>query len=804
MPKRYDPKSIEAKWQKVWEKNQKLYHASDTSKKKKKYILVEFPYPSGAGLHVGHMRAQTAADVTSRYYRAKGFEVMFPIGWDAFGLPAENYAIKMGVNPRISTAKNITTFKKQIKSLGFSFDWQREVNTTDPNYYKWTQWLFLQFYKAGLAYEATAPINWCPVDKTGLANEEVVNGRCERCGAQVEQKNIRQWFLKITDYAQKLLDGLKDLPEWPDAVKTMQANWIGHSDGTEIKFEILSRERGYKKEVTVFTTRPDTLFGATYLVLAPENKIIAEAMDFIQNKQKVNAYIKDASNKTDINRTDLQKDKTGEVLKGLYAINPATKEEIPVWIADYVLASYGTGAIMAVPAHDERDQAFAEKFNLPIIKVVGDDGLLQHSGDFNGLTVEEAKSKITAKFGKSVVQYKLRDWVFARQRYWGEPIPIIHCEKCGLVPVPEKDLPVVLPNVKKYEPTGTGESPLAEVHKWVNVKCPKCKGPAKRETSTMPNWAGSSWYFLRYADPKNKKEFASKKMLKKWTPVDLYFGGMEHTTLHLLYSRFWNLFLYDRKLVTAKEPFKRRQPHGIILAHDGEKMSKSKGNVVNPDDLVKRFGADTTRLYQLFLGPHDQAVSWNENGIIGVRRFLEKTYKFVYELTINPSRFAKNNSEKADRAINFLISKVASDIETIKFNTVVSACMEFMNMVYSEQVTPELLADFAIVLSPVAPHLAEEIWQMVLPYLAKKPKVKGGVTVQPWPKFDAKKIISNTVNFVLQVNGKFRGNLEVPAGSTQKDVEEGALKIATVQNAIAGNKIKKVVFVQDKIINFVI
>jgi leucyl-tRNA synthetase len=754
MNTKYNPSKIEKKWQKTWAAQPKIYRASDTSKKKKKYILVEFPYPSGAGLHVGHLRSYTAADVSSRYYRAKGFEVMFPIGWDAFGLPAENYAIKMGVAPQIGVAQNIKNFRKQIDSLGMSFDWSREINTTDPNYYKWTQWLFLQFFKAGLAYEATAAINWCPKDKTGLANEEVVNGRCERCGTQVEQRSIRQWFLRITKYAQKLIDGLQSL-DWPEPVKTQQINWIGKSEGAEITFTIQSERGDFSKNLSVFTTRPDTLFGATYLVLAPEHSLIAEAKEYISDYDKVGSYVYEAAQKTDILRGDAEKDKSGVQLKGLYSINPATGEKIPIWIADYVLGSYGTGAIMAVPAHDQRDKQFAEKFNLPIIEVVDENNKLINSGKFNGLNIEAAKNKIAEEFGKSTVQYKLRDWVFARQRYWGEPIPIIHCPDCGIVPVPEKDLPVLLPKVKKYEPTGTGESPLAGIDFWVNVKCPKCKGPAKRETNTMPQWAGSSWYFLRYADPKNKKAFASPAKLKKWMPVDLYFGGMEHTTLHLLYSRFWNLFLYDQKLVPNREPYQRRQPHGIILANDGEKMSKSRGNVVNPDELVKIYGADTLRMYQLFLGPHDQAVSWNTNGIVGVRRFLERSYKFVAQRV--PNGFAKKSSDAASQAIHTLISKVGSDIENIKFNTAVSNCMEFLNTINDPEISAEVskadLTSYAIVLSPLAPHLAEEIWQM----LGKK----GSVTTQPWPKFDPAKTVSEKVQFVVQVNGKFRGNMDI-------------------------------------------
>jgi leucyl-tRNA synthetase len=793
MNTKYNPAKIEKKWQKAWAAQPKLYRASDTSKKKKKYILVEFPYPSGAGLHVGHLRGYTAGDVSARYYRAKGFEVMFPIGWDAFGLPAENYAIKMGVAPRITTTQNIKVFKKQIDALGMSFDWSREVNTTDPNYYKWTQWLFLQFFKAGLAYEATAPINWCPKDKTGLANEEVINGRCERCGTQVEQRSIRQWFLRITKYAQKLIDGLKTL-DWPEAIKTQQINWIGKSEGAEITFKIQSERGDFSKNVTVFTTRPDTLFGATYLVLAPEHALVAEAKEYILDYDKVGSYVYEAAQKTDILRSDAEKDKSGVQLKGLFSINPATNEKIPVWIADYVLGSYGTGAIMAVPAHDTRDKQFAEKFKLPIIEVVDANNKLINSGKFNGLSVEAAGKQIAEKFGKLTIQYKLRDWVFARQRYWGEPIPIIHCANCGMVPVPKKDLPVVLPNVKKYEPTGNGESPLAGIDSWVNVKCPKCKGPAKRETNTMPQWAGSSWYFLRYTDPKNKKAFAGIDKLKKWMPVDLYFGGMEHTTLHLLYSRFWNLFLYDQKLVPVPEPYQRRQPHGIILAHDGEKMSKSKGNVVNPDELVKTYGADTLRMYQLFLGPHDQAVSWNTNGIVGVRRFLDRSYKFVAQRL--PNSFDKKSSDVASHAIHTLISKVGSDIENIKFNTAVSNCMEFLNTISDQEVSKADVANYAIVLSPLAPHLAEELWQM----LGKK----GSVTAQVWPKFDPAKTVSEKVQFVVQVNGKFRGNMDIYKDLDQIEVEAAAKAIPAVVNAMAGKPIRKVIYVPNRIINFVV
>jgi leucyl-tRNA synthetase len=786
---RYNPSKIESKWQKHW-LGKKVFVSSNSSKKPKKYVLVEFPYPSGAGLHTGHLRSYVAADVVSRFERLNGKEVMFPIGWDAFGLPAENYAIKMGVPPDVSTKKNIKNFTRQINSLGLSFDWSREVNTTDPEYYKWTQWLFLQFYKAGLAYEATAPINWCPKDKTGLANEEVIDGKCERCGSLVERKNMRQWLLRITAYAQKLIDGLESL-DWPEAVKSQQENWIGRSEGAEINFQL--HGKNIEAEVTVFTTRPDTLFGATYLVLAPEIPLLNTLKADIRNWKAVEKYLNSAKNKTDLQRSSLDKEKSGVILEGITAVNPATGQKIPVWIADYVLLTYGTGAIMAVPGHDERDQQFAEKYKLPIVEVVTEDGKLKNSKEFSGLTVAEAKVAISDKFGKFKIQYRLRDWLFSRQRYWGEPIPIIHCQDCGIVPVPEKDLPVKLPKVKKYEPTGTGESPLAAIDSWVNVKCPKCKGPAKRETNTMPQWAGSSWYFLRYTDPKNKKAFASKEALKKWMPIDIYFGGMEHTTLHLLYSRFWNLFMCDQGLVPVKEPYKRRQPHGIILGPDGEKMSKSRGNVVNPDDIVKQYGADTLRMFQLFLGPHEQMVSWNDKGTVGVYRFLQRVWNLGEIISKNP---AKKSSELTEVEINKLIKKIGEDIEGIKFNTCVSAFMEFINAVEDEDISKETFKKFLILLSPFAPHLSEELWSML--------GGKGSVAKQSWPEFDAKKIQLERIQLVVQVNGKFRGNMEVAKDAAQKDVEPLALMIESVQNALGGKKIRKVIFVPNRIINFVV
>jgi leucyl-tRNA synthetase len=755
----YNHKEIESKWQKQWRES-KISHALNDSKKPKKYVLIEFPYPSGEGLHMGHLRPYLAGDVYSRYNRSQGFNTMFPIGWDAFGLPAENFAIKKGVHPTVSTAKNISNAKKQLQSWGMAFDWDREINTTDPEYYKWTQWIFLQFFKAGLAYEATGLINWCPKDKTGLANEEVVDGKCERCGTVVEKKELRQWYLKITAYAEKLLEGLKDL-NWPERVKVQQENWIGKSEGAEIDFEIDSS----KEKIKVFTTRPDTLFGATYMVLAPEHPLV-DQITTDEQKKDVDAYVDVSKSKSEQDRTNVEKEKTG-VFTGSFAINPATKEKIPVWIADYVLATYGTGAIMAVPQHDDRDREFAEKFNLPIV----DKPLIPISEAIN-------------KFGVSKIQYKLRDWVFSRQRYWGEPIPLIHCEKCGIVPVPENELPVKLPDVEKYEPTGTGESPLAGIDSWVHVKCPKCGGDAKRETNTMPQWAGSSWYWLRYTDPKNDKEFADKKFQKYWTPVDVYFGGMEHTTLHLLYSRFWNLFLYDKGLVTVKEPYAQRVPHGIILGPDGEKMSKSRGNVVNPDEVVEEFGADTLRLFELFLGPHEATVSWSDQGIVGAKRFLDKVWRYqeVFE------------SGKDNKQIHKLTKKITSDIENFKFNTAIAAFMEFLNE--NKEMSKDNWESFLILLSPFAPHITEELWS--------KLGHKDSIHEQLWPKFDQKATVDENVKIVVQVGSRVRATLEMSAGTTQDEVREKAMTDIAVKKHLEGKEIIKEVFVQDKLINFVI
>lgn len=796
--KQYDFQKIEKKWQKEWA-SRGIYSPKDFDKKPKKFVLIEFPYPSGEGLHMGHLRPYVAGDVYSRYLRMKGFNVLYPVGWDAFGLPAENYAIKHGVQPSVSTAKNVKNAKRQMMSWGLSFDWKREVNTTDPNYFKWTQWIFLQFYKAGLAYESTGLINWCPKDKTGLANEEVINGKCDRCGTKVEQKELRQWYLKITEYAEKLLEGLKHLPEWPEPVKIQQENWIGKSEGAEIDFKL--HDTSYT--IQVFTTRPDTLFGATYLVLAPDGKLTESLLVKVKNKEEVRKYISQVKEKSDEERTSEKKGKTGVELKGIFAVNPANGEKIPVWISDYVLAGYGTGAIMAVPAHDERDFEFAKKFNLPIKVVISSGevslplekaaaayGKLINSGKFNGLDSEKAKWEITKLVGgRKKVQYKLRDWVFSRQRYWGEPIPLVHCEKCGIVPVPEKDLPVKLPKVKKYEPTGTGESPLAGINSWVNTKCPKCKGPAKRETNTMPQWAGSSWYWLRYADSKNKKEFANKKKLEYWTPVDVYFGGMEHTTLHLLYSRFWNLFLHDQKLVPFKEPYKKRQPHGLILASDGEKMSKSRGNVVNPDTIVKNFGADTLRMYETFLGPHEMAVSWNDQGIFGIKRFLERVWKLVL------GEDSKRKGELPE--LHKAIKKVSEDIEDFRYNTAISALMILLNSLESAGATKSDKEILVKLIAPFAPHIAEELWT----YLNSRAK---SVHLAAWPMYDPKLCVDESVKVGIQVNGKLKEVVELPRDISEGEAKKIVMSLDKVKLAIGNSEIKRFIYVPNKIINIVI
>lgn len=798
--KKYNPSQIEKKWQEYWVVN-KTFGATENSGKEKKYVLIEFPFPSGDGLHMGHMRSYTAADVVSRYYRMQGKEVLYPIGWDAFGLPAENYAIKHGVQPAVSTAKNISNIKKQCQRLGYSFDWSREVNTTDPEYYKWTQWLFLQFYNAGLAYESTGMINWCPKDKTGLANEEVIAGKCERCGSEVEQKELRQWYLKITAYAEKLLEGLQNLPEWPEAVKLQQENWIGKSTGAEIDFVLPQLNTAVK----VFTTRPDTIFGATYIVIAPEHPLVNTIVDgevgseYVQNAAAVREYAMQSKSKQELERTAEGKEKTGVPLEGLVAVNPATKENVPIWVADYVLGHYGTGAIMAVPAHDARDFDFAKKFALPIKQVVGakgelpyiGEGALINSGEFTGMDSGEALPKMAEKYGHLKVQYKLRDWVFSRQRYWGEPIPLVHCEKCGTVAVPDEQLPVVLPEVEKYEPTGTGESPLAAIHDWVNTKCPKCEGSAKRETNTMPQWAGSSWYYLRYTDAHNGQEFASLDKSKYWLPVDVYFGGMEHTTLHLLYSRFWNIFLYDQGLVPVSEPYAKRVPHGMILAEGGEKMSKSKGNVVNPDDLVNKFGADTARMYELFLGPHGAQVAWTDKGIVGVARFLDRIWYWVHH-----AERLETDAPEIERALHRLIKSVTVDIETYGFNTVVSSLMQFHNDIKDVPVSEQLIQNFLKLLYPLAPHIAEELYEII----GGDDSLQG----QVWPKFDESKLQNKIVTVVVQVNGKVRDNLLLAADSNEEQMKAAAMASAKVQPLLAGKKPERIIVVPKKLVNIVV
>ncbi|MBL8030147.1 MAG: leucine--tRNA ligase [Candidatus Doudnabacteria bacterium] len=1020
---KYNPGKVEAKWQKQW-LSKKPFKATESKKKPKKYILVEFPYPSGAGLHMGHLRPYVAADVYARYHRMKGFETLFPMGWDAFGLPAENYAIKMGVHPSITTKKNVANAKKQMLSWGLSFDWGREINTTSPEYYKWTQWLFLQFYKKGLAFESTGLINWCPKDKTGLANEEVIDGKCERCGTVVEKKELRQWYLRITAYAEKLLQGLKELPQWPEAVKLQQENWIGKSTGAEIEFGI----KNYELRIKVFTTRPDTIFGATYMVIAPEHEIISNLKLQISNYKEVNKYIEKAKSKADIERTAEGREKTGVELKGIKAINPATKEEVPVFVADYVLGSYGTGAIMAVPAHDQRDFEFAKKYNLPIKTVVvpivpldpkqlatletyennaskyvektvrqvegeyklwvdkflkeisskdssilelgsgrgldanyveslgykvqrtdgvqsfieyqksqgkeviklnlltdkievkpydlifankvllhfnsdqfkiivksinaslkrggifafsvmdfakskewfgkdpkmeseryfkywtegemrkelhglgftvldvletkatdtgykdllfitkkcsdlcfTDYGKVINSGQFDGLGTDVAIPKMAEIFGTQVVNYKLRDWVFSRQRYWGEPIPLIHCEDHGAVPVPEKDLPVKLPNVKKYEPTGTGESPLADIKSWLKTKCPICKKTAWRETNTMPQWAGSSWYWLRYMDPKNKNKFSDLQKQKYWSPVDVYFGGMEHTTLHLLYSRFWNLFLYDQGLVSQKEPYVLRKPHGIILGPDGEKMSKSRGNVVDPQTIVKQYGADVLRMYEMFLGPHESMVAWSDTGVVGVSRFLDRVWNWANEIIEAPHEARKGKGEKGvqdtqkvERELNKLIKKVTEDIENFRFNTSISAFMEFHNQIKDDFITLESLQKFIKVLHPFAPYITEELALRSAEVLKLKKNKVTSLQQAVWPLFDESKILESESEIVVQINGKVRGKLRVALNASEETVKNEALKLEPVKQALVGDTIKRVIFIKGRIINLVI
>lgn len=801
MEKMYNPKVIEKKWQKIWDE-EKAFAATDDYSKPKFYALVEFPYPSGQGLHVGHPRPYTALDIVARKRRMQGYNVLYPMGWDAFGLPTENYAIKNKIHPKTVTENNVKRFKEQLHSLGYSFDWDREVNTTDPEYYHWTQWIFLKLFNAGLAYKKEMPINWCTSCKVGLANEEVVNGVCERCGSEVVRKVKSQWMLKITEYAEKLIGGLDEV-DYIEKVKVSQKNWIGRSQGAEVDFRLKDKE----EKLTVYTTRPDTLFGATYMVVSPEHPLIDRYKDEITNWKEIEAYREMASKKSDFERTELAKEKTGVVLEGIKAVNPVNNKEIPVWISDYVLMSYGTGAIMAVPAHDERDWEFAKKFNLPIIEVVagGENvneaaftdvatGKLVNSEFLNGLEVKDAKEKIIEYLeekgiGHSKVNYKLRDWVFSRQRYWGEPIPIVSCEKCGFVPLSEKDLPLLLPEVDSYMPTDDGESPIAAMTEWVNTTCPCCGAPAKRETDTMPQWAGSSWYFLRYTDPKNKQALASPEALKYWLPVDWYNGGMEHTTLHLLYSRFWHRFLYDNGVVPTKEPYQKRTSHGMILGENGEKMSKSRGNVVNPDDIVKEFGADTLRTYEMFIGAFDLSASWSQEGVKGCRRFLDRVWK-LQDIMIDDEAYSK----EMETRLHQTIKKVSFDFENLKFNTAIAAMMSLINDFYKAgRVTRGEFKTLLTLLNPVAPHMTEELWE-TLGY-------GGRLFEASWPEYDEAKTVEATVEIAVQINGKTKVTMSIDKDMSKEEV------IPKAKEAL-GDKLKgqvvKEIYVPGRIVNIVV
>lgn len=798
----YDFKQVEKKWQDRWEETG-VFHAKNEYNRPKFYCLVEFPYPSGQGLHVGHPRSYTALDIVARKKRLQGYNVLYPMGWDAFGLPTENYAIKNHIHPEIVTHDNVAHFKQQLQSLGFSFDWSREVNTTDPSYYKWTQWIFLQLFKKGLAYKKEMAVNWCPSCKCVLANEEAAGGVCERCGSEVVRRVKSQWMLKITAYAQRLLDDLDEL-DFIDRVKVQQRNWIGRSTGAEVDFTATTGDK-----MTVYTTRPDTLFGATYMVLSPEHPLIEKWADKIENLDEVRAYQAEAARKSDFERTEVNKDKTGVCIKGVRAVNPVNDTEIPIFISDYVLVSYGTGAIMAVPAHDTRDWEFAKKFDLPVIEVVqgGDvekeaftdcaSGVMVNSGFLTGMTVDEAKGKITEWLsengkGRSKVNFKLRDWVFSRQRYWGEPIPIVYCEKCGYVPLPEDQLPLKLPMVDSYEPTETGESPLAKMTDWVNTTCPHCGGKAVRETDTMPQWAGSSWYFLRYCDPHNDEALASKEALEYWTPVDWYNGGMEHTTLHLLYSRFWHKFLYDIGVVPTKEPYQKRTSHGMILGENGEKMSKSRGNVVNPDDIVNEYGADTMRLYEMFIGDFEKAAPWNSASIKGCKRFLDRVWN-LQEIAVDGDGYRP----ELEAPIHRTIKKVTEDIDNLKANTAIAAMMSLLNAIADTgAVTKGELRTLTLLLNPFAPHMTEELWEQM--------GFGGTVTYQQWPAYDEAKCKDETVEIVVQLNGKVRAKLSIPAEMEAADAIALAKQEEKIKAAIENMQIVKEIYVKGKLVNLVV
>ena len=798
----YNFKEVEEKWQKKWY-DEGTFNAENSYDKKKWYGLIEFPYPSGQGLHVGHPRSYTAMDIIARKKRMQGYNVLFPIGFDAFGLPAENYAIKNHVHPKITTEKNIAHFTEQLRALGFSFDWSRVVNTTDPEYYKWTQWIFIQLYKHGLAYKATMPINFCTGCKVGLANEEVVNGVCERCGSPVVQKEKSQWMLKITEYAQRLIDDLADV-DFLDKIKAQQINWIGRSEGAEVKFKIADSD----EELKVFTTRPDTLFGATYMVIAPEHKLIETLKDKIINMEDVEEYKHKASLKSDFERSEINKDKTGVEIKGIKAINPLTEKEIPIWISDYVLSSYGTGAIMAVPAHDTRDYEFATKFGLPIVQVVDGDcdiqneaftdvetGTMINSGFMNGLSVKDAKKRVIEyleekKIGERKVNYKLRDWVFSRQRYWGEPIPMVYCEDCGWVPLPEDSLPLTLPEVEDFEPGENGESPLAKMTEWINTTCPHCGKPAKRETDTMPQWAGSSWYFLRYMDAHNDKALASKEALEYWSPIDWYNGGMEHTTLHLLYSRFWHKFLYDIGVVPTKEPYQKRTSHGMILGSNGEKMSKSKGNVINPDEIVDEFGADTFRVYEMFMGPFDQSASWSMESIRGCAKFLDRVWN-LQEILVDGNEYSK----EAEKLIHKSIKKVSTDIEEMKFNTSISTFMTMVNEFYKlNKINKAEFRTFITLLNPFAPHITEE--------LNKKIGFNDELAYCKWPEYIEEKTIDDEIELPIQINGKLRGAVNISIDESEELIKEKVHE--AMQDRLKGQNVVKEIYVKNKIYNIVV
>ena len=799
----YNHKVVEKKWQKVWD-DEKAFAATNDYSKPKYYALVEFPYPSGQGLHVGHPRPYTALDIVARKRRMQGYNVLYPMGWDAFGLPTENYAIKNKIHPKIVTENNVKHFKEQLHSLGYSFDWDREINTTDPNYYKWTQWIFLKLFKAGLAYKKEMPINWCTSCKVGLANEEVVNGVCERCGAPVVRKVKSEWMLKITEYADKLIEGLNDV-DYIERVKVSQKNWIGRSTGAEVDFQIKDTE----DKLRIYTTRCDTLFGVTYMVVSPEHPYLDKYKDQIKNWDEILAYREQASRKSDFERAELAKDKTGVAIDGLTAINPVNGKEVPIWVSDYVLMSYGTGAIMAVPAHDERDWEFAKKFNLPIIQVVAKNGeevdvnevaftdvatgVLINSDFLNGLEVKDAKEKMISfleekGIGQAKTNYKLRDWIFSRQRYWGEPIPIVHCDKCGYVPIDESELPLLLPEVESYMPTDNGESPLAAMTDWVNTTCPCCGGPAKRETDTMPQWAGSSWYFLRYTDPHNDKALASPEALKYWLPVDWYNGGMEHTTLHLLYSRFWHKFLYDQGVVPTPEPYQKRTSHGMILGENGEKMSKSRGNVVNPDDIVNEYGADTLRTYEMFIGAFDLAASWSEDGVKGCRRFLDRVWK-LQDLMTEEEGYSKDLETKMHQTIK----KVSNDFENLKYNTAIAAMMAILNDVYKKgSITKGELKTLIILLNPVAPHITAEMWQAI--------GCEGRVYQQTWPEYDEAKTVESSVEIAVQINGKVKGTLGIQKDDPKDEVIAKAKEV--IADKLTGNIVKEI-YVPGRLVNIV-